>query len=399
MKSIYLSILLLFIFSTSFAQERVFNYDEEKAGSYSLPDILKAENGKKVESVDEWENSRRPDLLRLFEDNVYGQVPKDFDKLEFAVMNSDSKAMDGKAEMKEVQIKVDRHGKSVTINLVLFVPSERKGKVPAFLLINNRSTRNTDPLRDTLSGFWPAEMVIDAGYAVAAFQVDDAAPDNKDRYAEGVLKLYPEQLEKENGMKAIGAWGWAASRVLDYFEKTEGIDASKVAVVGHSRGGKASLWAAAEDPRFAICISNNSGNTGAALSRRWFGETVKIINTAFPHWFNENYKKYNDNEKALPVDQHMLIGLIAPRPVYVTSATEDLWADPQGTFLAMKEAAPVYELYQLHPTLPATLPAPNTPSNEPPMGYHIREGEHNLTEYDWSQFIHFADLYYQSNTK
>lgn len=399
MRSIHLSILLLFLFSTSFAQERVVNYDEDKAGSYLLPDILKTENGKNVETVDEWENSRRPELLHLFEDNVYGQMPKDFDKLEFSVVNSDAEAMGGKAEMKEVQIKVSRDGESVTINLVLFVPSKKKEKVPAFLLINNRSARNTAPLRDTLSGFWPAEMVIEAGYAVAAFQVDDAAPDNKDRYAEGVLKLYPEQLEKQNGMKAIGAWAWAASRVMDYFEQNEQIDASKVAVVGHSRGGKASLWTAAQDPRFAVCFSNNSGNTGAALSRRWFGETVKIINTSFPHWFSENYKKYNDNEKALPVDQHTLIGLIAPRPVYVTSATEDLWADPKGTFLAMKEAAPVYDLYQLHPKLPTTLPAPNTPSIEPPMGYHIREGKHNLTEYDWSQFIQFTDLYFNRNIK
>src|SRR5690606_7556198 len=199
-------------------------------------------------------------------------------------------------------------------------------------------------------------------------------------------------------MKAIGAWAWAAGRIMDYFEKDSNIDASKVVVVGHSRGGKASLWAAAQDPRFAICVTNNSGNTGAALSRRWFGETVKIINTSFPHWFSENYKKYNDREKDLPVDQHMLIGLIAPRPVYATSASLDLWADPKGTLIAMQEAAPVYNLYGLRSFLPVDLPPHNTPVIKLPLGYHIREGEHNLTEYDWSNFLKFADFHFQRST-
>ncbi|MEX2593866.1 MAG: acetylxylan esterase [Anditalea sp.] len=397
MRYICLGFLLAFTFPASFAQERIVNYDEDKVGTYTLPNILKTEDGKRVETVKVWENVRRPQILTLFENEVYGQMPQNFDKLEFSVLNSNEKVMDGKAHMKEVQIEVFKDQESVQINLVLFVPSKRKGPVPAFLLINNRSERNTAPLRDTISGFWPAEIVINADYAVAAFQVDDAAPDNKDTYAQGVLNLYPEQLQKDNGMKAIGAWGWAASRIMDYFEKNDDIDASKVVLVGHSRGGKASLWAAAEDPRFAICVSNNSGNTGAALSRRWFGETVEIINTSFPHWFNENYKKYNDKEKDLPVDQHMLIGLIAPRPVYVTSASLDLWADPKGTFLAMKEAEPVYNLYDLRSSLPSELPPTNTPIINSPMGYHIREGKHNLTDYDWSNFIKFADFHFQKS--
>ena len=364
-----------------------------------MPKILKTENHKDVETVKDWESVRRPQILSLFENEVYGQMPTNYDKLEFSIINSDEKAMDGKASMKEVQIEVFKDKESVQINLVLFVPSERKEPVPAFLLINNRSERNTAPLRDTISGFWPAEMVINAGYAIAAFQVDDAAPDNKDSYTEGVLKLYPDQLQKDNGMKAIGAWAWAASRVMDYFEKDGDIDASKIVVVGHSRGGKASLWAAATDPRFAICVSNNSGNTGAALSRRWFGETVEIINTSFPHWFNQNYKRYNGNEQNLPVDQHMLIGLIAPRPVYVTNASLDLWADPKGSFLAMKEAEKVYTLYGLRSTLPMELPPNNTPIIHSPMGYHIREGKHNLTEYDWSNFLKFADFHFKKSEK
>lgn len=398
MRFICLCIVLFFLFLPSFAQERVVNYDEDKVGTYTLPEILKTDDGKEVNTVKEWESVRRPQILAHFENEVYGQMPKDFDKLEFSILQSDDQAMGGKASMKEVRIEVFRDGKSVQINLVLFIPSERKAPAPAFLLINNRSERNTSVTRDTLSGFWPAEMIIQAGYAVAAFQVDDAAPDNKDSYADGVLKLYPEQLQQNNGMKAIGAWAWAASRVMDYFEKDKDIDASRIALVGHSRGGKASLWGAASDPRFAICVSNNSGNTGAALSRRWFGETVEIINTSFPHWFSENYKKYNANEQNLPVDQHMLIGLMAPRPVYATNASEDLWADPQGTFLAMKQAEQVYQLYGLYSQLPEVIPPLNTPTVTPPMGYHNREGKHNLTEYDWTNFIEFADNhFYRTN--
>ncbi|MEJ7675396.1 MAG: prolyl oligopeptidase family serine peptidase [Chitinophagaceae bacterium] len=238
--------------------------------------------------------------------------------------------------------------------------------------------------------------MIDSGYAIAAFHVEDAAPDFKDRYQNGVLQLYPEQLTAANGMKAIGAWAWAASRALDYFETDKAIDAKKVFIVGHSRGGKAALWAGAQDQRFAMVFSNCSGNTGAALSRRQFGETVKVINTRFPHWFANNYKKYNDNENALPVDQHMLIALIAPRPVYVTSASKDLWADPKGSYLSLKHAEKVYALYKKPSALTQTPPAINHPIIRSFLGYHNREGIHNLTAFDWNNFIRFANYHYKN---
>jgi pimeloyl-ACP methyl ester carboxylesterase len=196
-------------------------------------------------------------------------------------------------------------------------------------------------------------------------------------------------------MKAIGAWAWGASRVMDYFEKDKDIDAKKVAIVGHSRGGKASLWAAAQDQRFAICVSNCSGNTGAALARRQFGERINRINASFPHWFNNNYKKYNNKENDLPVDQHMLIALVAPRPLYATNASKDLWADPKGTFLSLKNAEKVYALYGLKSGLPSNPPGINEPITQSPLAYHNREGEHNLTAYDWSNFIKFADDHYK----
>jgi len=182
--------------------------------------------------------------------------------------------------------------------------------------------------------------------------------------------------------------------VLDYFEKDKNIDATRVGIVGHSRGGKAALWAGAQDKRFALVFSNCSGNTGAALSRRKFGETVKRINDQFPHWFANNYKQYNDNETALPVDQHMLVALIAPRPLYTTSASKDLWADPKGSYLSLKNAEKVCALYGKVSSLTLNPPAVNSPVIHSILGYHNREGIHDLTAYDWVNFIRFANYHY-----
>ncbi len=369
------------------------NYDESKVPAYTLPDVLKTASNQQVRNRTTWEQIRRPEIINLFEENVYGQMPRAVDHLTYSIKRKNASAMAGKATLKEVLIEIVHNQKLLKINLVLFVPNKPKGPVPVFLLINNRDKENTDPTRAYKSDFWPAEMVIDSGYAVAAFQVSDLAPDDTVSYVNGVLQLYPEQITAPNGMRAIGAWAWGASRILDYFEKDSAIDAKKVAIVGHSRGGKASLWAAAEDQRFALCFSNCSGNTGAALSRRRFGETVSRINAVFPHWFAKNYKKFNNNEDALPVDQHMLLAAIAPRPLYVTSASNDLWADPTGTYLSLKNARSVYALYDNDLNLPANPPAINQPIMTSSLGYHNRKGDHNLTAYDWSNFIKFANVH------
>jgi hypothetical protein len=400
MQSYYLrakSYFLLFISCALFLALPVQsqNYDESKVGDYTLPDPLVTQKGKAVTSAKAWEAGRRKEILRLFEEHVYGVMPAKFDAISFELVNEDRQAMAGKAHLKEVRILVANGGQQATLNLVLFTPNGTSSKVPVFLLINNRPARNTDAKRDTLSGFWPAEEVIAAGYGVAAFQVADAAPDKKDDYQSGILRLFPEMAQRKDGMKAIGAWAWAASRALDYFETDPQTDAKKVIVVGHSRGGKTSLWAAAQDRRFAMCISNNSGNTGAKISRRNFGESVERINGNFPHWFADNYTRYNGKESELPVDQHMLLALLAPRPLYLTNATEDLWADPTGTYLALKAAEPVFNLYREKSSLPSTPPSPDTPLLSKPIGYHNRTGKHNMTYYDWAQFVQFADLYFK----
>ncbi|SOD11769.1 prolyl oligopeptidase family serine peptidase [Pedobacter xixiisoli] len=401
LRNITLATLLLISSKNIYAQKtdkfmgEIVNYDETTVPKYNLPDLLKNPKGERVKNISTWEKKRRPEILSLFEENIYGTMPSKFDSLNFKITNEKADAMDGKAHLKEIEITAWNKGNSVSFPVVLFIPNKRTKPAPVFLLINNRGKRNTDPTRISKSTFWPAEMIIDSGYAIAAFHNADVAPDRKETYQNGILtQLFPEQLQKDNGMKAIGSWAWAASRVMDYFISDKDIDAKKVAIVGHSRGGKTALWAGAQDQRFAMVFNSCSGSTGASLARRKYGETVSLINKQFGHWFNNNYKKFSNNVDSLPVDQHMLIGLIAPRPVYTTNATQDRWADPYGSFLSSVNAKPIYDLYRQKVTLPKDMPQINRPIINSAIGYHFREGAHDLNVYDWTNFIRFANFNY-----
>lgn len=366
------------------------NYYEEKVPDYVLPDPLIMLNGQKVGNKKQWYAERRPELLELFRKNVYGRVPSTPYNISFSVINSDRNAMGGAATLKQIDIDITSEERSLVIHLTLFTPNMTDKKVPVFLLIDNRGPSNTDPFRKVISEFWPAEDVIARGYGIAVFYNADVDPDSHDGFQNGIHGVLDRERD-DDSWGTIAAWAWGASRCMDYFETDSDVDPQKVAVVGHSRGGKTALWAGAEDERFAMVVSNESGCGGAALARRKYGETVAVINRAFPHWFCSNYKKWADNEDAMPVDMHMLIALIAPRAVYVTSADEDLWADPKGSYLSLYHAAPVYRLLGTKSRLPELMPPLDTPVTSGKMAYHVRKGAHDMLLKDWNWFMDFGD--------
>lgn len=364
-----------------------------KAGDGDLPDLFRLENGQTVTNVQMWQNERRPEILDLFRENIYGKVAEaaTTNALKFKMTKRVMGAMSGKADLKQVEISFIGPRGTGTIHLTLFVPTGA-GPVPCFVLICNRDPKNIDPTRQAKSDYWPAETIIDRGYAAAAFWNADVVPDETNAFNEGVFKVFdPAGKRSPDAWGAIAAWAWGASRVMDYLQTDPDIDPQRIAVVGHSRGGKTALWAGASDERFAMAVSNESGSTGAALARHKSGERIRDINERFPHWFCENYRRYNDHEELLPVDQHMLAALIAPRLLYIASAAGDAWSDPTNEFLAAVNAQPAYRLFGLQGLSGQVMPEVGHPLLDGHIGYHIRAGEHNLTAYDWEQFLNFAD--------
>jgi len=367
-----------------------FNYYEEKVPSYSLPAVLTEKSGKIVTTKEEWTKIRRPELLELFRTNVYGRVPSTPYHLDYKVIKEDPKALSGAATLKLVDIAIISGGKSLVIQLILFVPNNVSKPVPAFLLINLGS-KNIDPTRKEKGESWPVDEIISRGYAAAAFNNADLDPDNFDNFKNGIHGILDNSVRPDDAWGTLAAWAWGASRCMDYLISDKDIAKDKVAVVGHSRGGKTALWTGAEDQRFAMVVANESGAGGAAIARRRFGETVARLNTSFPHWFCTNYKKYSDKEDALPVDTNELLALIAPRALYIDCASDDLWGDPKGCYLALYNSLPVFRLLGINSELPEAVPPLDKQFISGKVAFHIRDGEHNLKLQDWNFFMDFAD--------
>jgi hypothetical protein len=380
-------------------------YDEDKVPAFILPDPLITLDGKKVTDVNTWNQKRRPEILKLFETNVYGRTmigrPDD---MTWKVSAENRSAMDGNAITKTVTIyftgKDD--GPKMDVNIILPICAAQK-PVPLIAIVEWAPRK---------------QLLLDRGFGLATFNAAQVEPDIRvGSYEKSIRKFFakPDPPFSEVSPKAdqnmpgpdlssvaqakgdewgaIGAWAWALSRAMDYIVTDKDIDTDKVCVAGFSRFGKVAMWAGAQDQRFAIVFSGESGCGGAVIVRRGFGETVKIINNKFPHWFCRNFKDYGDRVNDLPVDWHMLVALIAPRPIYIATAEQDLWGDPHGSFLAAKYAEPVYQLFGEKGLDVNDMPPVETPVGDY-IGYHNRKGTHDLTDYDWQQFLSFADRHF-----
>ena len=415
------------------AQEKlafVPNYDESKVPQYKLPDPLLDQNAVAVKDSSAW-LQRRAEILKLFQEHVFGQSPEAIEVKSQLVSHTDE-ALDGTAVRREFDLTLSRNGHSLTLGLIVYTP-RGKSNVPTFLGLNfqgNHALENDPAIRITQSWMrdrkddtvkenratkqgrgvdsrdWPVATIVGRGYGLASVYYGDIDPDFDDGFQNGIHPLFKdwsETLEAGQRWGSIAAWAYGLSRTLDFLQTDQLVDANRVAVIGHSRLGKTALWAGAMDQRFKLVISNNSGCGGAALSRRAYGETVGRINRAFPHWFCLNHRQYNENEQALPVDHHQLIALMAPRAVYVASASEDKWADPKGEFLSCVHADPVYRLLGVSGLWDARqptkydwdqqpkLPAIDQPIQQGKIGYHIRTGPHAMLPVDWQHYLDFAD--------
>lgn len=392
-----------------------------------LPDILVMFDGTPVITSTQWLTKRRPELIALFEHYMYGKAPSSPNNLIITVENIDQKVFGGKATRKIVTLHFGPDG-TPPVSLLLVVPNNRSKPAPVFLGLNfvGNHTTMTDPniplttawvsngwsgasdnrAHDDQRGLrspsgkkprWFIEKAIDRGYAVATMFYGEISTDRRKgehAFVDGVHRGYFKNGQTRpdpHEWAAIAAWAWGLQRGVDYLIKDGDIDNTRIIVIGHSRLGKAALLAAAFDERIAMAIPSMSGCGGTAPSRSSTGESVALINKTFPHWFNDTFKQFSQNVERLPFDQHALIALVAPRPLLLTNATEDTWCNPRGTFDMLVAASPVYELLGVKNPL-STKEFPNENVHiDSCLGYHIRPGEHDMTEVEWNVWFDFAD--------
>jgi hypothetical protein len=400
------------------------NYDEAAVRPYELPNVLAGPDGVAVDTAEQWRLSARPHHLGVLERHVYGRRlppvpvrPVDV-KREDVVLAGDVPAVRIQAVL-ELRPHADGDDSGPLIDVLLYLPRGTTGS-PVFLALNfhgNQSlvsdpdvritrswiinkadarvtdNRGSEASRGTQVRRWPVARMLTRGYGMATACCGDFYPDRQEGAAEsapGRLGLTVAGRLRPDEPGAIAVWAWGLSRILDWLVTLPEVDPSRVIVVGHSRLGKAALWSGGCDERFAMVVSNDSGCGGAALSRRNFGEDVAAITGKHPHWFCPAFASYAGRESDLPCDQHVLLALAAPRPLYVASASEDLWADPRGEFLAAVAAGPVWSLFGLTGLGAADFPEADRSIGDR-VGYHVRTGGHDLLEFDWERFADFAD--------
>ena len=393
----------------------------------SLPDPLVMFNGDKVTTPQQWFQQRRPELRQLFQHYMYGFLPPVPPKTSFLNDGIYTDFLGGRATLKLITIQVGPEG-APRIQLMVIIPNQHNGPVPLFLGMNfcgNHALiadpripvargwvydsckgctngQATDLGRGSQAVDWPIEQILSRGYGFAAFCSSDVDSDRKD-VSEGIyawLAKYwkDSSLAVPANRGTVAAWAWGFHRCVDYLVQDPAVDGRRIAVVGHSRNGKTALLAAAMDDRIALAIPLQAGCGGTAPNRGKVGESVKRINTAFPHWFNATFKEFNDEPERLPFDQNALVALCAPRPVLFSNAQDDQWANPAGQFEVLQAADPVYRFLGAGGLEAKSMPEPGKLSDGV-LAYYIRPGKHSMTHQDWGAFLDFADRHFHVRPK
>ena len=384
------------------------NYDESKVGTYTLPDPLVLANGKPVRDARTWSKVRRPELLKLYDDEIFGRVPENAPKATFKVISTDTNALGGLAIHKHIEVQFGKATNAPIAHLHIYIPANATHPVPLLLHTvffsnppfpdSTTNTESTPPRRPGPGEGGPITNIFAHGYGYATFRYTDIQPDNSNTFHSGViaLTLKPGQTKPApDAWGTISAWAWGASRMLDYLETDRSVDAKHVALIGHSRLGKTVLLAGARDPRFAIVYSSCAGEMGSSLARRDYGETVDDMAANFPYQFAGNFQKYAGHWNNMPVDTHMLIALNAPHPAFIGGGTQDQWADPRGEFLGEVAAGPVYRLLGKQDLGTTNGPPIDTPIIAGDLGFHYHTGGHTISASDWNAFLDFADKYFK----
>ena len=382
------------------------NYDEARIPHYDLPPLLVTAEGERVSTPQDWMTVRRPQILSLFSNLVYGRVPVPESPIEteYKVLKTDKNFMDGKATRQDVRIRFTNDKGKAEMVIVLYVPNDTAKPAPAFMKHSFNNTRSRDfdvhpSQQGKIRNGWPLGEFFDRGYAFVAVYQQDLVGHNEVGFGRGIHRLFyskGQSFPKARQWGVLAAVAWGAMRAMDYLETRDDVDHTRVAIMGHSKMGKATLWTAAQDQRFAMAISAQSGCAGAALWRRRSGETLEKMVTRFPYWLCRNASKFVNQEDDLPVDQHMLLALIAPRPLYVASGVEDTWADARGEYLSAFHASEVYRLLGKQGLTSEKSPPVNEAIIESDVGYHIRDGGHSVEPYDWQRFLDFADYHFKN---
>lgn len=395
------------------------NYDEANVGTYTLPDPLVMTNGRRVSDAKTWTAKRRPEIVRLFEENEYGRSPGRPSAMTFDVFDKGSPAFDGKAIRKQITIYFSADKNGPKMDLLLYLPARAAKPVPLFLQIS--FSANSSAVDDP--GVKPGEVwgrdkkripaasarafgrlnvipFLEQSVAVATFYYGDIDPDFEGGIPYGVRKLYLKSGESQpapDEWGSISAWAWGLSRAVDYFETEKAVDAKKIAIFGVSRLGKTVMWAGAHDQRIAMVIASCSGEGGAALSRRDYGETIAHLTapSRYPYQFCANYAKYAGHADRLPVDANMLVALMAPRPVMLQTGSTDYWSDPKGEFLAAVAATPVFHLFGEKGMETDQMPPAGQPLIDNSIGYLMHDGGHGALPGDYAQYRKFIAMHLQ----